>query len=119
MAKRAISPDIDLKILEGLALGVKPKELASSYNVSVSYISKVKTGRKIPHIHISNPTVIKSDMCEIYNTDLDDIINVMSTKELVVDKKDIINYVEMQMKEHLIKAKMYQNILHKITNGIK
>ena len=43
MPKKRVSPEIDLKILEGLALGITPKELSDTYNVSASYISKLKT----------------------------------------------------------------------------
>lgn len=118
MAKKAISPDIDLKILEGLALGISSKELAKNYNVSVSYISKVRTGKKVPNIHISNPTIIQSDMFEVYNTDLEDIIKLISDKELIVDKKEMIDFIEIEMKKCIIKAKMYQDILRRLTNGI-
>lgn len=119
MAKRAISPDIDLKILEGLALGITPKELAKTYNVSVSYISKIRTGKKVPNIHISNPTIIQSDMFEVYNTDLEEIIKLISDKELIVNKKEMIDFIEVEMKKCIIKAKMYQDILRRLTNGIR
>lgn len=119
MPKKRVSPEIDLKILEGLALGITPKELSDTYNVSASYISKLKTGRKIPNIHISNPKIIASDMCEVYNTDLEDITKYLSSKELIVNRQELIDYVEIEMKKHIIKAKMYQDILRRITNGIK
>ena len=47
---------MDLDILQDLALGLKQKEIAIKYDVSPSYVSKVKRGLKeidivIPQVH--------------------------------------------------------------------
>lgn len=111
--RRPISPEIDLKIVEGLAAGLSNKELASMYNVSTSYISKVKTGKKIPNIHILNPTLLKDENFEVYGTELTELIAYMDSKAVFVDKTEIIHYLESKMNKHLIRAKMYQEILRR------
>ena len=58
-------------------------------------------------------------MFEVYNTDLEDIIKLISDKELIVDKKEMIDFIEIEMKKCIIKAKMYQDILRRLTNGIR
>ena len=47
-----INPTTDLQIYELLAQGITNKEIASILGVSPSYVSKIKTGKKIPYIHI-------------------------------------------------------------------
>ena len=86
------------------------------YNVSPSYISKVKNGKKVPYIHISNPTMIKDEYFEVYNTDMTDVLNYLYSKDLIVNKKEIIEYLEVQMKKCIIKAKMFQEIIRRISN---
>lgn len=114
---KKISPEIDLQILEGLAAGYNNKQLADLYKVSPSYVSKLKNGKKVPYIHVTNPTMIKDEYFEVYNTDLTDILAYISCKDLIVDKKEIIEYITIQMQKSIIRAKMYQEILRRIKNG--
>lgn len=114
---KKISPEIDLQILEGLAAGYNNKQLAELYKVSPSYVSKLKNGKKVPYIHVTNPTMIKDEYFEVYNTDLTDILTYISCKDLIVDKKEIIEYITIQMQKSIIRAKMYQEILRRIKNG--
>lgn len=116
---KKIAPQIDLKILEGLAAGYSNKTLAEMYNVSPSYISKLKNGKKIPYIHVTNPTLIKDEFFEVYNTDLLEVLTYMDSKDVIVNKKDIIDYLEIHMKKSIIKAKMYQEILRRINNDTR
>lgn len=111
---KKISPQIDLEILEGLAAGISNKELAKMYNVSPSYISKVKNGKKVPYIHITNPTMIKDEFFEVYNTDMTEILSYLNSKDVIVNKKDIIEYLEVQMKKSIVRAKMFQDILRRL-----
>ena len=111
---KKISPQIDLEILEGLAAGISNKELAKMYNVSPSYISKVKNGKKVPYIHITNPTMIKDEFFEVYNTDMTEILSYLDSKDVIVNKKDIIEYLEVQMKKSIVRAKMFQDILRRL-----
>lgn len=116
--KKRISPQIDMAILEGIASGYSAKELAKMYDVSESYISKVKTGKKVPNIFIKEPTLIKDEFFEVYNTELNEIINTLSDKNIIVDKKEIIEYLEVQVRKSIIRAKMFQELLNKY-KGVK
>lgn len=116
---KKITPQIDLEILQGLAAGYSNKELSAMYKVSPSYISKLKNGRKIPYIHVTNPTLIKDEFFEVYNTDLIEVIAYLDSKDLIVNKKDIIEYLEVQMQKHVIRAKMFQEILRRMKNDIR
>ena len=86
---KKISPEIDLEILEGLAAGYSNKQLAELYKVSPSYVSKLKTGKKVPYIHVANPTLIKDEFFEVYNTNLTEVLAYLECKDLFVNKKDI------------------------------
>lgn len=111
---KKISPEIDLEILEGLAAGYTNKQLAELYKVSPSYISKLKTGKKVPYIHVANPMLIKDEYFEVYNTNLTEVLAYLDCKDLIVNKKEIIEYLEIQMQKAIIKAKMYQEILKRL-----
>ena len=111
-----IKADLDMKIIEALASGMSNKEIASTFGVSPSYVSKIKTGKKVPYIHIVNPTLIRDEFFEIYNTPLSEVLAYLNTKDLLVDKNSIVEYLEIQMKKAVIQAKMYQEILRRIKN---
>lgn len=115
---RKVSAQIDLAILEGLAAGYSNKELAELHKVSPSYISKLKNGKKIPYIHITNPTIIKDEFFEVYNTSLTETLAFLEGKDVIVNKKDIVEYLEVQMQKCIIKAKMYQEILRRMKHDI-
>lgn len=110
---RKISPEIDLKIIEGLAAGYSNKELAVMYGVSNSYVSKIKLGKKAPYIHPASPTKIKDEFFEAHNDDITEVLAYMECKPVIVDKTDIIEYLETQMRKCIIQAKVYQEILNK------
>ena len=111
---KKIPPEIDLQLLEGLAAGYSSKQLADLYNVSQSYISKLRNGKKIPYIHVAQPTLIKDEFFEVYNSNLTEVLAYLECKDLIVNKKDIIEYLEIQMQKSIIKAKMYQEILKRL-----
>ena len=114
---KKITPETDLAILEGLAAGYNNKQLAELYKVSPSYVSKLKNGKKIPYIHVANPTLIKDEFFEVYNTNLAEVLAYLDCKDLIVNKKDIVEYLEVQMQKAIIKAKMYQEILRRLKHG--
>lgn len=115
---RKVAPETDLAILQGLAAGYSNKDLAAMYKVSQSYISKLKNGKKIPYIHITNPTLIKDEFFEVYNTHLIETLTFLDSKDLIVNKKDIVEYLEVQMQKCIIRAKMYQEILRRMKHDI-
>lgn len=49
---KKINTATDIRILEELALGIANKEIAERYNVSPSYVSKLKMGRKNIDFHL-------------------------------------------------------------------
>jgi len=51
MPKR-INADVDMSILRDIGMGMKSKDIAESYDVSASYVSKLKTGKKVPDVYI-------------------------------------------------------------------
>ena len=85
---KKVSPEIDLAILEGLAAGYTNKQLAEIHKVSPSYISKLKNGKKIPYIHVSNPTLIKDEFFEVYNTNLTEVLAYLECKDIIVNKNN-------------------------------
>lgn len=114
---KKITPDIDIKILEGLACGESNKELAKMYGVSPSYVSKIKTGKKVPYIHVAKPELIKDEYFEVYSNNLAEIESILNNTEIIVNKSDIIEYLEVQMRKCIIKAKMYNDILNRYRYG--
>lgn len=114
--KKKITPDIDMQIIAALSTSLTNKEIALMYGVSPSYVSKLKTGKKVPYIHIAEPSLIKDEFFEIYNADMVDILMYLEGKELFVSKQELIEYLTVQMKKSIIQAKMYQNILRRIKN---
>lgn len=114
---KKITPNIDIKIMEALACGESNKDIAKTYGVSPSYVSKIKTGKKVPYIHVASPTLIKDEYFEVYNKNLEELEKILDETELIVNRSDIIEYLEVQMRKCLIKAKMYNEILTRYRNG--
>ena len=106
------SQEIDNNILLALALGESNKSIAQRFNVSTSYVSKVKTGKKIPSCKVADPTLITDGIFTIENKDIEQLTIMLNNKDVIVNKQDIIKYVESKMKEHLVNAKICQLILN-------
>lgn len=113
---KRIDAEIDLQILEGLAAGYNNKQLAELYNVSPSYVSKLKTGKKVPYIHVANPTLIKDEYFEAYTNNIAEVLAYLDCKDIIVNKADIVEYLEVQLQKTIIRAKMFQEILRKFKN---
>ena len=111
--KQRISADVDQQILMALATGESNKDIAARFNVSRSYVSKVKTGKKIPSIKFVDPTLIKDEFFVVDNEDLTKMLILLNEHSIIIDKTSICEYLEVQMKKCLIHAKMYQTILKK------
>lgn len=114
--RKKVTPNIDMQIIAALSSGMTNKEIAKMYGVSPSYVSKLKTGKKIPYIHVVEPSLIKDEFFEIYNSDMVDILMFLESKELLVSKQELIEYLTVQMKKSIVQAKVYQNILRRIKN---
>ena len=112
---KKIAANIDQQILLALSMGESNKSIAAKYNVSTSYVSKVKTGKKIPSIKLIEPTLIKDEFFKVDNKELLNMLIALHTTEMLLDiDTSIIEYLEVQMKKCLIHAKMYETILNKI-----
>lgn len=118
MGRTKIPVQTDLLIIQDLASGYSNKETAKRNGVSTSYVSKVKLGKKDLNIHVSNPTLVKDEFFEVYNEDLTDVLRYLNTKEVIINKRDILEYLEVQLKKAIIKAKMFQEILRRFKNDI-
>ena len=58
---RRILPEVDMNILRDIGMGIKNKDIAETYDVSPSYVSKVKRGKKVLDIPIK-PVVQDLDL---------------------------------------------------------
>ena len=113
--KPKIPADIDQQIMMALALGDSGKDIAKRYGVSTSYISKLRTGKKIPSIKIVEPSLIKDEFFKVDNVSMTELLITLHSYDLIIDSEPSIEeYIEVQMKKCLIHAKMYQIILNKI-----
>ena len=75
------------------------RKIASLLNVSASYVSKVKTGKKTSYIPVINTNLVKNDMIENY-TNITDV--------------EVINYLESQIESLQIQIHVYNNILRRL-----
>lgn len=99
-----ISPQVDLQILTMLAEGFTNKQIASRLNVSASYVSKVKTGKKPSYVNIASPTLHKEDMFDTY-TEMSD--------------EDMIKYLDTQIEYAYMQIKIYETIKRRIKQYAK
>lgn len=106
--------EVDQLILLALAQGELGKDIAKRFGVSAGYVSKLKTGKKIPSLKIAEPTLIKDEFFEVDSVDLTDLLIELNNKKVIMQHKDITEYIEVQMKKCLIHAKMYQIILNNL-----
>ena len=112
---KKITPEVDQQIILALAVGEPNKDIAERFGVSKSYISKVKTGKKVPSIKFIEPALIKDEFFEVDTKPLTDLIVSLNINELIIDpNKSILEYLETQMKKCLIQAKMYQILIDKL-----
>lgn len=70
--RKRISAETDYNILADISLGLTSKEIAKKYGVSVSYVSKVRTGRKKIEVYIPEQTK-KHGLLDYYETDIEKI----------------------------------------------
>lgn len=85
--RQRIDAKTDYNILADLALGLPAKELAEKYNVSVSYISKVKTGRKKIDVYIPEQIEIANRIA-FYESDVDALEKYLDTSPISLKDSD-------------------------------
>lgn len=82
--RKRISAKTDYDILADIALGVPPKEIATKYKVSVSYISKIKTGRKKIDVYIPEQ-IQTANKLAYYSSDIKALTDFIATSPLSLD----------------------------------
>lgn len=85
--KQRIDAVTDFNILADIALGIPAKDIAAKYNVSVSYISKVKTGRKKVDVYIPEQTKIENRI-RYYQSDVDKLSEFFDSTPLSLESSD-------------------------------
>ncbi|MFA6660520.1 MAG: hypothetical protein WCS62_02800 [Bacilli bacterium] len=110
---RRISAETDMQILADVGLGMLHKDVAVKYGVSASYVSKLTSGKKIPYIHIPEPSKIIDEEFEIYEDEVEAIINNISKKKILVSNGDVIKYLQTQINRSVIRIKMYLELIKK------
>jgi transcriptional regulator with XRE-family HTH domain len=93
---------VDLKILTLLAEGFTNRHIASVLNVSASYVSKVKNGKKASYIPTVSPTLNKNDLIDTYTNLSDD---------------ELIEYLETQIEHAMIQIQVNKLIIRRIKNN--
>lgn len=86
MPKR-IPADTDYNILADIALGVPAKLIAKKYNVSIPYVSKIKTGRKKINVYIPEQTKIANQFA-YYASDIEALSEFLKTSPMSIDKTE-------------------------------
>lgn len=77
--RNRIPAETTMKILTELGLGYTNKEVAQHFNVSQAYVSKVKTGKKVPYIYIQrNDDQLSDDLKSIQDRDV--VLNFLQKK---------------------------------------
>jgi predicted transcriptional regulator len=87
---RRITAEIDMSILRDIGMGIPNKEVARNYGVSASYVSKLKTGKKVPDMYI--------------------VGNAVTT---VYPVSDIVQWLEIKIKNLDKERNIYTQILSK------
>ena len=85
--RQRISAEVDYNILADVALGLPAKEIAEKYNVSVSYVSKVKTGRKKIDVYIPEQ-IEAANKILFYSSDIDKLDQFFETSPVSLKEKD-------------------------------
>ena len=99
-----ISPKVDFQILVMLSEGMTNKQIAEELNVSASYVSKVKNGKKSSYISMAGPTMYKQEMIEDYSN---------------MSDEDIIKYLDEQIGFATMQIQVYRIIIRRLKQNAK
>lgn len=97
-----IKADIDVLILTELGLGLPNKEIAKHFNVSPSYVSKLKNGKKIPYVYFSNNM----------ETDGSDLLERICKTSSEEDKHKVIVYLQNKIAVNINEIKILTTLLN-------
>jgi len=110
---RRISAEVDMQILADLGVGMLHKNIALRYGVSPSYISKLAVGKKIPDIHVTPPPKTITADIEIYDDDIEKILQTVNDSRVFVSKDETIRYLRRQVQLAAVRLKVYTELLNK------
>lgn len=110
---RRIGAKTDMDILTDLGMGMERKEVAEKYDVSISYISKLSRGKKVPEVYIPEVSRIVDNDIEAFEQDITDISALIQTKNVLVAQTDLVKYLKAQVQRSVIRAKIYLELLKK------
>ena len=91
---KKIDAKTDFEILADLALKMSYKDIAKKHGVSLSYVSKVKTGKKKIDVYIPEGLLEESKLMQ-YRTDVDSLVTFFKTLPLSLQGQDIDNLDEI------------------------
>lgn len=110
---RRISADIDVQILTDIGMGVMNKDVALKYGVSASYVSKLSLGKKLPYINVPVANKARVDTIDVYENDITEIQELIKQRRILTSKDEVLNYLEEQAKKHIVRAKIYTDLIKK------
>lgn len=84
--RQRISAKVDYNILADIALNLPAKEIAEKYNVSISYVSKIKTGRKKIDVYIPEQIEVANKIA-FYKSDIDKLEEYFDSSPISLDDK--------------------------------
>lgn len=115
---RRINAEIDMQILRDIGLGLLHKEIADKYDVSPSYVSKVARGKKIPDFYFPDPAnLMHGRSIETYEKDIEAIIQSVARRKIIVDKDDILEHLNSEIQNAIIKIKVNLELIKKYKKG--
>ena len=106
-----ISAETDYNILADLALGLTSKEIAAKYKVSISYVSKVRTGRKKIDVYIPEQTK-QANKIAYYESDIDKIDKFFQNTQLTI--KDNTEDLDSLIIQKITELKVLLSIRRKL-----
>lgn len=111
--RKRIDPETDVAIIMEFSNGTLNKDIAEMFNVSPSYVSKLKTGKKAPRIHVSNVDVLHDARLTTNKTDIEAVLTYVMELDTLVTRAQIISFLEDKLNYVVIQVKIYQELLKK------
>jgi len=99
-------------------MGRKNKDIATSYGVSPSYVSKLRRGKKQVDMDVKAPTIIQTVDYDAYESPVKAAEDFLANSNIIVNKDDIEKYLTNKIKSLITRTKLYIEIL-KIYKGDK
>ena len=105
MPKR-IDSQTDMAILRDIGMGQKNKDIAKEYGVSPSYVSKLKTGKKVPDVYVAKTK-------KANHVNVDAIVAALELNDMLPNNDFIIGFLKQKLADSIIESKVYLTLLRK------